>query len=117
MSEDLDQENFSTSEDSKIKPPTLYLLQSRNLELFALSSDSKPVSLDEGLEKSMELKGELFPLSKIVQGQKRKDRKIQKVQDLKPIAFVRFNTRQGKTKAVTLRALLDSGGSGSLVTH
>ena len=31
--------------------------------------------------------------------------------------FVRFNTRVGKSKPVTLRALLDSGGSGSLVTE
>ena len=39
-----------------------------------------------------------------------------KVLDLKPIAFVRFNTRAaGKPKPVTLKALLDSGGSGTLV--
>jgi hypothetical protein len=65
----------------------------------------------------MELKGEIFPLSRVIQGQKCKGRKIQKVQDLKPIVFVRFNTQQGKTKAVTLHALLDSGSFGCLVTE
>ena len=37
--------------------------------------------------------------------------------DLRPMAFVRLNTRLGKPKPVTIRALLDSGGSGSLVTE
>ena len=36
--------------------------------------------------------------------------------DLRPLAFVRFNTRQGKPKPVTIRALLDSGASESLVS-
>ena len=35
---------------------------------------------------------------------------------MKPIAFIRFNTQIGKPKPVTIRALLDSGGSESLVT-
>jgi hypothetical protein len=35
--------------------------------------------------------------------------------DRRPIAFVRFITRLGKTKPVTLKALLDSGGGGCLV--
>jgi hypothetical protein len=35
--------------------------------------------------------------------------------DRRPITFVRFNTRLGKAKAVTLKALLDSGGGGYLV--
>jgi hypothetical protein len=92
VSEDLNQNNFSTSEVSKIKPPTLYPLCSKNLELFTLSSEAKTDGLDEGLNKNMELKGELFPLGRVIQGQKRMDRKIQKAQDLKPIVFVRFNT-------------------------
>ena len=40
-----------------------------------------------------------------------------KTVDLKPIAFVRFNTRMGKSKPVTIKALLDSGGSGTLITE
>ena len=42
--------------------------------------------------------------------------KKQKTKDLKPIVYVRFNTRsKGKPKPVTLRALVDTGGSGCLV--
>ena len=37
-------------------------------------------------------------------------------QDMRPLAFVRLNTRLGKPKPVTIRALLDSGASESLVT-
>jgi hypothetical protein len=87
VSEDLDQDNFSTSEDSKIKTPTLYLLDSKNPELFAFSSESQPDVLDESLDKNMELKGELFPWSRVIQGQKHKDIKIQKVQDLSPLCL------------------------------
>ena len=36
--------------------------------------------------------------------------------DLRPMAFVRMNTRLGKPKPVTIRALLDSGGSETIVT-
>ena len=35
--------------------------------------------------------------------------------DMRPIAFVRFNTRKGKAKPVLIKALLDSGASESLV--
>jgi hypothetical protein len=37
--------------------------------------------------------------------------------DLRPIAFVRLNTRKGKPKPITIRALLDSGGGGCLVNE
>ena len=43
--------------------------------------------------------------------------KRQKTTDLRPVTLVRFNTRSaGKPKPVTLRALLDSGGSATLVS-
>ena len=35
--------------------------------------------------------------------------------DLRPMTFVRFNTSLGKPKPVTVRALLDSGASESLI--
>jgi hypothetical protein len=38
-----------------------------------------------------------------------------KTEDVKPILIVRLNSRMGKAKPVTIKALLDSGGSGSLV--
>ena len=35
---------------------------------------------------------------------------------VKPLAFVRFNTRLGKPKPVTMRALLDSGGAETIIS-
>jgi cytochrome c len=35
--------------------------------------------------------------------------------DMRPLAFVRFNTSLGKPKPVTIKALLDSGASESLI--
>ena len=35
--------------------------------------------------------------------------------DLRPMTFVRFNTSLGKPKPVTVKCLLDSGASGSLI--
>jgi hypothetical protein len=58
----------------------------------------------------------MFALADLIRG-RQKPAKRQKTVDLKPIVFVRFNTRLGKAKTVTLRALLDSGGSGSLVAE
>lgn len=42
-------------------------------------------------------------------------RKKPKLVEKRPVVFVRFNTKRGKPKPVTLRALLDSGASSSLV--
>jgi hypothetical protein len=90
---------------------------SEALEIFAFESKTVPTSLDESLDFNMETKGKLFPLNKVIHGCKQTDRKRSKIDDLKPILFVRFNTRIGKSKPVPLRALLDSGGSGNLVTE
>ena len=60
-----------------------------------------------------------FALSKCIRSQTNtnKRQRVDDVRtDLRPIAFVRFNSRQGKPKPVTLRALLNSGGGGTLVT-
>ena len=69
-------------------------------------------SLDECLNQS--LKKELFSIANLIRGHKH-TKKI-KTQDLKPITFVKFNTRVGKPKPVTIQALFDSGGSGSLIS-
>ena len=57
---------------------------------------------------------ELYSLVNLVRG--RPPRKRQKTKDVKPIVYVRFNSRMGKAKPVTLRCLLDTGASGSLVS-
>ena len=41
--------------------------------------------------------------------------KRQKTVDLKPVAFVRFRTSRGKPKPVMLKALFDSGATGTLI--
>ena len=79
--------------------------------------DSPSIYLDEYIDSVMLQKGELAPLDNLIQGHTRPDRKRLKTEDLKPIVFVNFNTGLGKAKPVILRALLDSGGSGSLVTE
>ena len=48
---------------------------------------------------------------------KKKQRTGNHESDLRPIAFVRFNTRVGKSKPVTLKALLDSGASATLIVE
>ena len=55
-------------------------------------------------------------VAQIVRGQNTKRARTDSVdKDLRPIAFVRFNTSRGKMKPVTIRALLDSGASETLV--
>jgi Aspartyl protease len=46
-----------------------------------------------------------------------RNQKRRKTFDLKPIVCIRFRTRNNKPKFKTLRCLIDSGASGSLVTH
>ena len=89
-----------------------YLNLDAKEELFV--SDNR---LDEYLDSTMLERGELAPLDNLIKGHTRPDRKRLKTEDLKPIVFVNFNTSLGKAKPVILRALLDSGGSGSLVTE
>ena len=68
-------------------------------------------SLDECLD--------AFTLAQYIRSQHNKNKR-QRVsytdEDLRPMAFVRLNTSLGKPTPVTIRALLDSGASESLVT-
>ena len=76
----------------------------------------KPViyaSVDECINDSYA--SELCPLTSLIQGHRKRNKKA-KSQHVKPLAFVRFNTSRGKPKPTTLRALLDSGGSETIVS-
>ena len=74
-------------------------------------------TLDESLDRAMEERGEVCSILDLIKGQK-KPRKLRKTKDLVPLAFVRFDVRgKGKGKPVTVKALLDSGGSGTLITE
>ncbi len=58
---------------------------------------------------------ESYTIADLIRGQ-RPPKKKTKTQDLKPIVYIRFNTKaSGRPRPVTLRALLDSGASGCLV--
>ncbi len=74
--------------------------------------------LDECIDAALSDSKDMFSIANLIRSQANgQPVKRQKTTDLRPITYVRFNTRAaGKPKPVTLRALLDSGGSGSLVT-
>ena len=99
---------------SKCPSPTYELFASdeANEEDSMDCSENSCDDLDECIDASRQ--AELCSIASLIHG--RKPAKRQKKSDLKPIAFVRFNTKLGKPKPVTIRALLDSGGSQSLVT-
>ena len=80
--------------------------------MFATDEDYN--NLDECIDDAQLSSEELFSIINLVRGQP--PRKRQKTVDLKPIVYVRFNTRLGKAKPITLRCLLDTGASGSLIS-
>ena len=55
---------------------------------------------------------EFYSLAQLIRGHPHKK---QKVTDVKPIVFARLNSHLGKPKPITLKCLLDSGASGSLI--
>ena len=55
-------------------------------------------------------------LAECIQSQRNKQRRMgHSEKDLRPVTFVRFNTRLGKPKPITVKCSLDSGASGSLI--
>jgi hypothetical protein len=84
-------------------------------ELFSINENI--LSLDECLDKARASSEEQFSITSLIRGHGKPKKKKRKQCDLKPIVYVRFNTSLGKPKPVMLKALMDSGGSGSLVTQ
>ena len=92
------------------------------LDSFALDKDNDSVnseilhpqfdSLDEAID--------CYSLGKFIRSQNNRNKR-QRVDDVprdtRPMVFIRFNSRLGKAKPITLRALLDSGGGGPLVAE
>ena len=70
-------------------------------------------TIDDCIDAAQQESDDLYSIINLVRGQP--PRKRQKTVDLKPIVYVRFNSRLGKAKPITLRCLLDTGASGSLV--
>lgn len=115
MNMDLDNKNYN----KKWKNP-LFIneLDSNEQELFVSDRKKRQKSLDQCIDQKRADSDELFSIANLIRSQAgRKPAKRPKSKDYKPIVYVRFNTRQGKAKPVMIRALLDSGGSGSLVTE
>ena len=90
-----------------------------HLECFKFNQLSQPSenegnrvykSLDECLNHAYD--NEANAILSTVRGRPIKKRKTE---HLSPIVFIRFNTRNGKPKPVMLKALIDSGGSESLL--
>jgi len=101
----------------------LHLLATMKHENFAFNAqeddDSMSISsnqdfsyLDDCIDQSCKTKS--FSIANLIRGRQPKQ---QKTEDLRPIAFVRFNTSLGKAKPVTIKALLDSGASDATVNE
>ena len=84
--------------------------------MFALDEPNESFKgLDKLIDKSLE--DDMFPIAQLVKGHPKNKQKRQKTVHLKPVAFAHFNTRLGKGKTQTVKALLDSGGAESIVTE
>ena len=87
-------------------------------EVFTCSDDDS-VSNDDSAGASSEHASldtclDACVLAEYIQSQRNKRRRIgHSEKDLRPMTFVRFNTRLGKPKPITVKCLLDSGASGS----
>ena len=90
-------------------------------EIFALDESiiEKYQCFDDCLAAAQVFNEELYSLADLVRGQSQPQTKKAKTTDVRPLVFIRFNTRLGKAKPITLKCLLDSGASGSLIaaTH
>ena len=88
-------------------------------DLLAFDSDESSTDSDSSHDTSFSNLDECIDactIANIVHGHKSKRQRTDVLdKDLRPITFVRFNTSQGKMKPVTIRALLDSGASETLV--
>jgi Reverse transcriptase (RNA-dependent DNA polymerase) len=73
-------------------------------------------SLDECIEAANRDSEDLFSVAELLRGQNEPPKKKPKYQDVRPLAYIRFNPRLGKAKPITLKCLLDSGASGSILT-
>ena len=95
--------------------PDLYAVDDMSCSSTICSSsvdEDKFDSLDECLD--------AFTLAQYIRSQHNTNKRQQVSytnKDLRPMAFVRLNTSLGKPTPVTIRALLDSGASESLVTE
>jgi len=79
---------------------------------MSISSNQDFTGLDDCVDHSCIT--ETYSIANLIRG---RQPKRQKTEDLGPIAFVRFNTSLGKAKPVTIKALLDSSASDTIVNE
>ena len=99
---------------------TSYLTENQDLDLYALDDAASETSEELASEfNSLDQAVDCYSLGKYIRSQSSKRRKLEEEssEDTRPIAYIRFNSRLGKPKPITLRALLDSGGGGTLVSE
>ncbi len=108
-----DDASFSTRSTTSSVAPELMALDDLSISDSSLSSDDETVEPFESIDELLDH----YSLVADIRGRPNKrQRKGPNPNDLRPIAFVRLNTSLGKPKPVMIKALLDSGGSESLVT-
>ena len=88
--------------------------QEDTLEVFAFDTHAKRTysDLDECLDDSHQ--ADCFPIRNFIRGQR--PSKKTKTENLKPMVFVEFRKTRNRGRPLLMRALLDSGGAGSLMT-
>jgi len=79
---------------------------------LSISSDQDFTSSDDCVDQSCQT--ETFAIANLIRG---RQPKRQRTEDLRPIAFVCFNTSLCKATPVTVKALLDSGASDATVNE
>ena len=105
----------SSEETSSFTQPDMFAFSDDDSSLDSISECSDTSYQFESLDQALDL----HALGPLIRGQRPNKRpKIDENSqlDLRPISFVRFNTRVGKPKPVTIKALLDSGGGGTLIS-
>jgi len=109
--------------DLILSPPCFLapISNSETREIFAFNAqeddDSMSISSNQDFSDSADCidqscRTKTFSIANLIRGRKPKR---QKREDLRPMAFVRFNTSLGKAKPVTIKMLLDSGASDTMV--
>ena len=93
------------------------VIAKNNAAILEEMTEAELHDIDQAIDNAMENGGEICSIRDLIQGQK-KPKKLRKVRHLKPVVCVNFATREkGKPKPVLIKALVDSGASGSLVTE
>ena len=103
-------ESNSDASDQRIAMPEVFACSDED---SVSSNDSSCASRKHG---SLDTCLDACVLAEHIQSQRNKRRRMgHSEKDLRPVTFVRFNTRLGKPKPVTVKCPLDSGASGSLI--